>query len=677
MTSLLKKGKGLEDNFQLDITDLQQKLAELEIENKKLKFMRVMSAKNYENFFNTVDDLVFVLDTEGKIIHTNEIAITKLGYSRNELEGKRVTIIHPDELRDIAFSLLEKMLEGETEVNTIPLLTKTGSFIPAETRVKKGNWDGEDVIFVICKDVLKIRQSEEKFSTAFHLNPILMAIISYDNDKFVDVNEAFLKSMELSRNELIGKDFIEAGISVEPGLIKNIKEKLNFNVSIREVEVELETRSGRTLIFIYSADYIYVGNNLCLLIVAIDITNRKQTEAEILKARNEAEKANQVKSEFISRMSHELRTPMNAILGFAQLMSMGEISPSHRKGVNHIISSGKHLLDLINEVLDISRIESGRITLSPEPIRLAGIITEMIDVIGPVAIKRNIKPRLEASESDNLSVIADRQSLKQAIINLLSNAVKYNSEGGSVTVRTKLMAGETIHSSAVRILVSDTGPGIKPENLNRLFFPFERIGAEDSDIEGSGLGLSLVKKLVNAMDGDVGVESQPGLGSTFWIELPLSEPEANRDFSIEGTGGMGQPRIEKAGNILYVEDKKTNIDLIEEILLLHRPSVHLVSCRYGAQAPQYAIKNDVDLILLDLNLPDINGTSVLKNLKSDKRTSGIPVVILSAEAMPDRIKETVKAGAVQYLTQPLNLNSFLNAVDIFLVKKHENDRNGD
>ncbi|MEI6901434.1 MAG: HAMP domain-containing sensor histidine kinase, partial [Bacteroidota bacterium] len=236
----------------------------------------------------------------------------------------------------------------------------------------------------------------------------------------------------------------------------------------------------------------------------------------------EEERSNLAKSKFLSRISHELRTPMNAILGFAQLLNMSDLTPTNTKGVKHILNSGWHLLDLINEVLDISSIEEGRISLSPEPVQLRDFILEMIDLITPDAEKRNVKTELESSPGNDLFVKADRLRLKQVLLNLISNAVKYNREGGSVMIQSELRHTETPGNSFVRISISDTGIGISPENLPKLFQPFERIGAEKTETEGTGLGLTVVKKLMDVMGGDVGVESAPNEGSTFWIELPLA-----------------------------------------------------------------------------------------------------------------------------------------------------------
>jgi len=369
------------------------------------------------------------------------------------------------------------------------------------------------------------------------------------------------------------------------------------------------------------------------------------------------------KSEFLSRMSHELRTPMNSILGFAQLLDMGELNGGQRKGVNHILKSGKHLLDLINEVLDISRIEAGRLSLSIEPVQLSGIIHEIIDVIKPQADTRQITVELIESPSNQFFMKSDRQRLKQILLNLLNNAVKYNFVGGFVAIHTELMPAEPGNTALIRISISDNGIGISQKDLPKLFNPFERIGAEKSSTEGTGLGLSVVKKLIDAMGGNLGVESTPGEGSIFWIELPgcASELESIKNQSLDVV--IGSDLSGKAGTILYIEDNPSNVELVEEILTIQRSSIKLITNPNGNEAVNLASIHRPDLILLDLNLPDIHGSVVLKLLQAEELTREIPVVVISADAMPNQIDKLMKAGAKDYLSKPLNVADLLRVID--------------
>ena len=398
-----------------------------------------------------------------------------------------------------------------------------------------------------------------------------------------------------------------------------------------------------------------------------DITERKQAEAEIRKAKNDAEKANRAKSEFLSRMSHELRTPMNSILGYAQLMEMGELKPSHKRGVNHILNNGRHLLNLINEVLDIAGIEAGRQILKPEPVLLSGIIQEVIDVVQIAADKRNVTIDLVDSLIVNHSVLADKIRLKQVLLNLTINAIKYNRLNGLVSIKTELQPTDGHGNSNIRISISDTGNGIKPEDIGKLFQPFERIGADQTETEGTGLGLMVVMKLTEAMGGAVGVESEPGVGSIFWIELPQIEKQAKVGRQKEADSRqMAIHENEKDATILYIEDNLSNTVLVEEIFEVYRPTIKLITSIYGKQTVKLAKEHKPCLILLDLDLPDIKGNEVLELLFADPLTKSIPVIIISANAMPFQIEKLMKAGAIAYLTKPLVVVQLLKTIDQYI-----------
>ncbi len=383
----------------------------------------------------------------------------------------------------------------------------------------------------------------------------------------------------------------------------------------------------------------------------LEVVNR-----DLQHAKGEAERANLAKSEFLSRMSHELRTPLNAVLGFAQVLGMDELDPRQKKSVNRIYDAGRHLLTLINEVLDIARIESGRLSVSPEPVHVGEVVRETADVIQPLAAQRKIQLHVDEGTLGDRHIRADRQRITQVLLNLLSNAVKYNHAGGSVTVACAAV-GERL-----QIRVSDTGPGIDPTQVERLFTPFERLGAEYSQVEGTGLGLALSKRLVEVMGGATGVESVLGQGSTFWVELPLMEGPVERLKRV-GTGPLEpSPLADQAKTVLYVEDNLSNFKLVEEILT-HRPMLRLLTAMQGRLSLDLAREHHPDLILLDLDLPDMHGSRVLAALQAEAQTQSIPVVIISADATPHQIERLLAAGARAYLTKPLDVKHFLQLVD--------------
>jgi CheY-like chemotaxis protein len=325
-------------------------------------------------------------------------------------------------------------------------------------------------------------------------------------------------------------------------------------------------------------------------------------------------------------------------------------------------------LDLINEVLDIARIETGRLTFSPEPVEILSVILETIDIVRNLADDKQITIEADDSRTNILFVEGDHQRLRQVLLNLITNAVKYNRKGGSVKVECARLNGEGRKQNVIRISVIDTGNGIAQEYIEKIFNPFERIGAERTETEGTGLGLAISKKLIEAMSGKIVFDSVVGMGSTFWIEMPQTERQKD---GYELTGLLNKPESEitdRGGTILYIEDNLSNIQLVEQILETHRPEIKLITNIYGKNAVQFAIDYAPDLILLDLMLPDIHGSEVIKLLQAEPRTAEIPVIILSAYAMSRQIELLLAAGAKDYLIKPIDVMLFLRAVDLWMKK---------
>ncbi|MGH2653452.1 MAG: hybrid sensor histidine kinase/response regulator [Actinomycetota bacterium] len=395
------------------------------------------------------------------------------------------------------------------------------------------------------------------------------------------------------------------------------------------------------------------GEGISFIASIRDITARKEADEAIHRTREEAERANQAKSEFLSRMSHELRTPLNAILGFGQLMEMDDLGPEHRESLTQILKAGRHLVDLIEEVLDISRVEAGRLSLSLEPVAIDETVRECLELLAPSAKHRSVGLTWDAEAASGRYVMADRQRLKQVLLNLLSNAVKYNRPDGEIRVSFREQDGR------VRLEVADTGPGIAPEDRERLFVPFERLG--QTEAEGTGLGLALSKGLVEAMGGSIGMESQEGEGSLFWVELfEAREPMPSaRESQLEKPLGSEIP--DRARTVLYIEDNPINLGLVDKILA-RRPGMRLLSAMRGGLGLELARLHRPDLILLDVHLPDMPGEEVLRRLREDPATRHVPVVVISADAMPERVQRLLAGGARAYLTKPLDVRRLLKLV---------------
>jgi PAS domain S-box-containing protein len=366
-------------------------------------------------------------------------------------------------------------------------------------------------------------------------------------------------------------------------------------------------------------------------------------------AMEEAERANRAKSEFIAGISHELRTPMNAILGFAQLLELDGLNGEQADGVQQILRAGRHLLELITELLDIARIEAGELGLSLERVNVKELLVDAVDLTRPLAETTGVTITINGDLGGYL--LADRQRVLQVLLNLLANALKYNRQGGSVEV-TPSRKGDT----RVEIAVQDTGPGIASENLERLFLPFERLGLEGGPIEGAGLGLALTQRLIEAMGGRIAVTSTTGVGSTFTIELPRAEDP------LAETDPAEQPvRQARAATILYIEDNLANLQLVERALT-RQPGFNVLTATQGRLGLVLARDRQPDLILLDLHLPDTTGEEVLEELTSTPETAAIPVIVVSAAASKGRVQRLRQRGAHHYLTKPIDLAELLEVV---------------
>jgi signal transduction histidine kinase/ActR/RegA family two-component response regulator len=393
-------------------------------------------------------------------------------------------------------------------------------------------------------------------------------------------------------------------------------------------------------------------------------------EEELLQAKKAAEEANQAKAQFLSMMSHELRTPMNAILGFGQLLEMDPLDPQQAENVGNILQAGRHLLGLINEVLDLSRIEAGHLEISPEPVPVSEVMHEAFEMARPLASKADIQIQLLPGPDDKSFVLADRGRLHQILLNLLANGIKYNRSQGSVFLaceRSPHGLDEGI-GERLRFVVRDTGAGIAEDKLGKLFVPFERLDAEGSEIEGTGLGLSLCKRLAEAMGGQIGVRSTVGEGSSFWVEFPIAPKAAEIGNALASEEATGSDTPAATSLVLYIEDNASNLTLLQSILS-RRPAVRLLPAVTGEAGLHLARAHFPDLILLDLQLPDMAGDAVIQQLRADERTRHIPIVTLSADATPQQVAHLLKSGAFDCLAKPLDVQKFLQVLDDLIEKQ--------
>ena len=401
------------------------------------------------------------------------------------------------------------------------------------------------------------------------------------------------------------------------------------------------------------------GKPLKMLGVVQDVTERMMFERELVAAREAADRANQAKSDFLSSMSHELRTPMNAIIGFSQMLEYdSEMTDDQQDSVHEILKAGRHLLDLINEVLDLAKIESGRIELSMEGVDLAALGEDCQQLIQPIADQAGIGLRFDLPPG--IAVFADRVRLKQVLLNLLSNAIKYNRPGGSVR-----FAATSATSGHLRLAVTDTGPGIAPERIGDLFQPFNRLGAEASEIEGSGIGLTITRRLVDMMGGEMGVESEVGVGSTFWLELAVGHTAKVGAGTTAAESININASAQREAQVLAIDDNPANLKLIAQVMGM-REQVHLLTAHTPELGIELALAHRPDLILLDINMPGMDGYQVLKVFQASAELRHIPVVAITANAMPRDIERGKAAGFTDYLTKPLDIGHFLQVADALL-----------
>jgi PAS domain S-box-containing protein len=478
--------------------------------------------------------------------------------------------------------------------------------------------------------------------------------------EFSDEQENIARAQELSR---------ELGTHIQPGF-----EAMIFKASrgIEDIYELTYIRKDKTLLpAIVSVTALRDARNIIIgyLLIGTDNTvgkqievERRQTEKTLQVAMQAAEEANLAKSDFLSSMSHELRTPLSAILGFAQLLETSTPAPSQaqQRSIHQILKAGWYLLDLINEILDLALVESGKMSLSLEPLALESIMLECQSMIEPKAREYGIQVSFPQF-STPCYIQADRIRMKQILINLLSNAIKYNRVNGNVDVRCSMPA-----QGRLRICVEDQGEGLSPAQITQLFQPFNRLGQEKKSFEGTGIGLVMTKRLIELMGGAIGVDSTLGKGSSFWVDLDLSEAPALDTSSTVQTQLLAFQANMCQHLMLYVEDNPANLMLVED-LIARRKDIRLITAVDGITGLEMALQHQPDIILMDINLPGINGIRVLEILAADLRTATIPVVALSANAMPRDIEKGLEAGFFRYLTKPIRVNEFMDTLDLALT----------
>jgi PAS domain S-box-containing protein len=652
---------------------LQRTNATLQISEEKLSVT-----------LNSIGDAVIATDAEARVTLLNPLAEKLTGWTLKEASGRSVEeifrVINKETRLSSTIPVMTTLAHGTIQglANHTVLIARDGSECDiadscAPIRDREGQVIGAVLVFRDVTGDYAAQQAliDQQFYTRSLIESNIDALMTTDPSGIItDVNQQMVALTGCARDELIGtpfKNYFTDPERAEAGIKRVLSER-----KVTNYELTARAKDGKETVVSYNAATFFDRDEKLqgVFAAARDITESKRLDqvlhdknAELESAKFVAEKANLAKSDFLSSMSHELRSPLNAILGFAQLMESGTPlpTPTQKDNIDQILQAGWYLLELINEILDLALIESGKLSLSLEPMSLSEVLLDCQAMIEPQAQKSGIRmsfPQLD----ETYFVHADRTRVKQVLINLLSNAIKYNRVGGIVEVTC-----DENESGRLRISVKDTGNGLSPEKLAQLFQPFNRLGQEASAEEGTGIGLVVSKRLAELMQGEIGAESSVGVGSIFWIELNQAvSPQLVLDKAeLAGAAHVQVQSGTALRTLLYVEDNQANMKLVEQ-LIERRPDMRLLGAGDGASGISLARVHLPDVILMDINLPGISGIQALNMLRSDPATGHIPVIAISANAMPHDIRKGVEAGFLRYLTKPIKVGEFMDALDFAL-----------
>ena len=625
---------------------------------------------------DTSMDAVVGMDAKGRITAWNQRAQALFGWRESEVLGQVVDdlILVPraddEQRRGLAGVMHAAAAMGTNQRVEMIAKHRDGHECQVEVDTARLAVGGQILMTAFISDISERKAFEDNlalFRRVFDASR-QSVVISDATGRGVYQNHAHALAMGYSDQEITERTFVQA-LPTELASIIWAEVKLAIaKTGSWEGHLPLRRRDGSEFTSVSSIGSIKddAGKIQYVFNIFIDFSEELARRNELNAAKEAAESASMAKSDFLSSMSHELRTPLNAILGFAQILEFDDaLTLEQKESTQEILKGGHHLLGLINEVLDLAKIESGHITLSLENVRLTEVVDDCRQLMKPLATEAKLTMHVDVPK--NVVVRADRTRLKQVVLNLLSNAIKYNRAGGDVGLRVVDAA-----PGRIRIEVTDTGLGIAPARLAEVFQPFNRLGSEQGSIEGTGIGLSITQKLVELMGGKVGVESQQGVGTSFWIELPGKTVELKEEFSPSSFGntqsgglqsGTTQSRALRNGRcVLCIDDNPVNLKLIAQILT-KRPDIDLVTAHTPGLGIQLAMSRQPELILLDINMPGMDGYQVLEVLRNYARTASIPIIAVTANAIPRDIEKGGTVGLADYLTKPLDVGKFLAAVD--------------
>jgi len=623
----------------------------------------------------SMPDAVLISDPAGTVMLANSRTLALSGYRREELVGAPAEMLLPKHLRGAharrsGVVTQSRILKPGARME-FSALTKDGREIPVDISLGAVQTSSGVLVVTVLRDIADrkaadIALREERDRAQRYLDTVQTVMVSLDQDgRIVMINRRGCALLGYAEKELLGSNWFARCLPQPSGLETMYPRFAQFVAGQLPPPEYCETpvlcRDGRRRLIGWHNAYFTDnrGRIVGTLSSGEDMTDRREAEEALAQAKEKADAANRAKSDFLASMSHELRTPLNAVIGFSQMLGMGvptPLSEAQKEAVGHILSSGRHLLKLVNEVLDLARIEAGRLDLVIAAVPLAPLIEEVIALSQPAAAERGVVIRHSCGEG--FVVAADRFRVRQILTNLLSNAVKYNRTDGAVAIVCQ--ASENAEN-VVRITVADTGIGISEAHRPEVFLPFRRLGAELTAVEGAGIGLVICKQLAEALGGRIGYESQAGVGSRFWLDLPLAGSPGQAGAEAPAPAVDIARLANVRGRVLYVEDNPVNVDVMRHAF--RRLSRVELSIARSAEAALAMIReNPPALVLMDIHLPGMSGLELLRALKSDPETAGIPAIAVSANALPRNIEACESAGFLAYFTKPFDVPALLSQV---------------
>lgn len=636
---------------------LQDRNNELVANYKKEHELLMQVRENYESFFNTIDDFLFVLDEQANIIHTNTTVLDRLGYTKEELYCNSVLMVHPKERWEEAGKIVGDMLQGNAEFCPVPIISKSGQQIPVETRVKAGLWNKKPVIFGVTKDISRLQLSEEKFSKVFLLNPSACGFSDLETGNYVEVNEAFCKLLGYTKDEVLGTTATALNILSDEER-KRVLCQADANGNITNCRISLTAKNGDIKNALISSENMYIQDKQYRFTVVHDITKITHIEKELEVAMRRAEESDKLKSAFLANMSHEIRTPMNGILGFAELLKSPNLSGSEQQEFIEIIEkSGIRMLNIINDIIDISKIESGHVEVYLSESNINKQIAYIHTFFKPEVEAKGLKLRHKIPlPKEEAVVITDREKLYAILTNLVKNAIKYTNSGS-------IDFGYNKKGEFIEFFVKDTGIGICENMKDKIFSRFIQSTTNPcNETQGAGLGLAITKAYVEMLGGEIWMNSEQGVGSEFFFTIPYSQNKVDNIKNIDNSEDFNTKDMNL--KILIAEDDQVSSMLLSTFA--KHFSKEILCVDNGKDAVTLCLENpDINVILMDINMPVMNGFEATQEIR--KFNKEVIIIAQTALGFAEDRKKALAVGCNDYLSKPIKQDKLCSVIEKYCL----------